>query len=70
VSEWRPIDSAPRDGTRVILGWDSGEPSRFGFHQRNADWKGWRATSLEIGFPKKPPTHWQPMPTPPTGDEK
>jgi hypothetical protein len=23
VTEWQPIDTAPRDGTTVIVGWDS-----------------------------------------------
>jgi hypothetical protein len=65
MNEWQPIEIAPKDGTRIILGWDSGEPTRYGFFTRNAEWKGWRAATLELSLPISPPTHWMPLPPPP-----
>jgi hypothetical protein len=50
---WRPIESAPKDGTRVLL-WDG--------RRQHVDWwnHGWWNTSR--------PTHWQPLPPPPEPD--
>jgi hypothetical protein len=68
---WQPIESAPKDGTRVILGWPGGG-IRYGYFLDNSpigSWRGWRGPSLELPFPSAPPTHWQPLPAAPE-DEK
>jgi hypothetical protein len=66
---WRPIETAPKDGTRVILGWPGGGV-RYGFYLDNSrtspPWAGWRGPSMELPFPSPPPTHWQPLPAPPS----
>jgi len=62
--DWRPIETAPRDGTRVMLGWPGGGV-RYGFYLNNTNWKGWRGPSMELPFPSPPPTHWMPLPAPP-----
>jgi hypothetical protein len=67
--EWQPIETAPKDGTRVILGWPGGGV-RYGFYLDNSHtsgpWAGWRGPSMELPFPSPPPTHWQPLPAPPS----
>ena len=69
-SQWRPIDTAPRDGTR-ILGWF---PQWRGV--RTIRWRvdvanyayGWWADNNEHDsrwLTAKLPTHWMPLPDPP-----
>lgn len=66
MSEWQPIETAPRDGTRVILG--ANGVSWYGYYLDNsksrAPWSGWRVPSMEPD-PGCQPTHWQPLPDPP-----
>ena len=77
MSEWRPIETAPRDGTQIILaifhsvdGVDLPEPG----YQCGA-WRGGKFT-VEIGITLEnigglgisfecPFTHWMPLPPPP-----
>ena len=70
MSEWQPIETAPKDGTRVVLfqpkndgkgyiacaSWDS----YWQWVERGADY----ATEL-TGVGELHPTHWQPLPEPP-----
>jgi hypothetical protein len=62
---WQPIESAPKDGTRVILSW--GGKSINGFFLDNSrtrtPWAGWRVESM-VAQPSGAPTHWQPFPAP------
>ena len=66
MSDWKPIDTAPKDGTEIILGvfsdsfvdatvmnsrWIDGE-------EKGCYWLDWH------GMPR--PTHWQPL-NPPDG---
>jgi hypothetical protein len=48
--EWQPIETAPRDGTRVLL-WDGGPEAYIGY---------WSGDSW-ISYP----SHWMPLPDPP-----
>jgi hypothetical protein len=60
-SGWRPIDSAPRDGTRVMMwgaGWDAPQTHTW-WNEANAE--------IELRHWHDPPTHWMPLPPPPTG---
>jgi len=63
---WRPIESAPKDGTRVIAVQDGLEPEIQYWHVR----VGW----VNDGDHYRDPTHWKPLPPPPVsaaplGDE-
>lgn len=73
MAQWRPIESAPKDGTPVVaLGNNFGDPSR-GHHVEivvyDAEDECWhrqtkrrRASSIEaLDYL----THWQPIPAPP-----
>ena len=63
--QWRPIETAPRDGTE-ILGYDEG----FG---RAIVWWGGQLNCWynDIGEPLEfwTPTQWMPLPDPPTDDD-
>ena len=58
-SRWRPISEAPKDGTYVLLNFDNRPPTV-------ARWLygAWQAFDV-LGFIGAP-THWQPLPLPPT----
>ncbi len=71
MSEWQPIETAPRDGTKVILyirslginmgSYDVYETRRngkVGYHS-----EGWRADISFVGDIK--PLYWMPLPEPP-----
>lgn len=64
---WRPIATAPRDGTRVLVGYKSHCVYRVtlawyvtdtGYSGSDSGWY------CDVGF--VPPTHWQPLPPPPS----
>ena len=59
--EWRPIESAPADGTE-ILAYMPG----FALGQMVLYWQDdyWREKANSMGL-KYPPTHWMPLPSPP-----
>ena len=71
--EWQPIETAPKDGTEVLL-WGSAESSP---HARphlgsedveRAAWADdcWIVTSAQVSDLYVPePTHWMPLPDPP-----
>lgn len=66
MSEWRPIETAPKDGTRVVLGWLDRAWAHPGYYA--ADHGGWANDEDHAGFFDEP-THWMPMPPPPTPSE-
>jgi hypothetical protein len=87
VSEWKPIESAPRDQT-WILAWLPLRSSKKGGEVILTQWyvhwlngkpntsraPEWRQDDMHGGFggysgPIEP-THWMPLPPPPTGDEQ
>ena len=67
---WQPIETAPRDGTEMLL-WD-GTNLGVGFRTDTAwglvfelhNWE-W---GHEISFKTVYPTHWMPLPEPPEGE--
>lgn len=60
--EWRPIESAPKDGTRVLV-WRRREQG-YDHVRMGVDWckNGvWQKSRRDMH-----PTHWMPLPPPPS----
>lgn len=72
MSDWQPIETAPKDGSYVFgwrVGWKTGWPIWFALNSRinKAYWKTtdeW--DDYEMAEPENAPTHWQPLPKPPS----
>ena len=56
--EWQSIDTAPRDGTTVLLASPRGRMANGNWHQTYGVWS-WPYVLIE-------PTHWMPLPDPPS----
>ncbi|WP_375165819.1 hypothetical protein [Rhizobium hidalgonense] len=78
--QWQPIETAPRDGTTVIVafplynlvsnGLDVTAARYRSATFLNADVSGWVQLPDERGVETIwPPTHWQPLPNPPQAEE-
>lgn len=76
MSDWQPIETAPKDGTQVILlipGWRRGvhigsfEITEL-FRHGKRDWRleKWVLSGYQLGDPPEP-THWIPLPLSPEG---
>lgn len=67
MSEWQPIETAPRDGTDILT-WRASQKTRLGvicgMHCGfwHPDMKEWQSSDLEWELL---PTHWMPLPEPP-----
>lgn len=60
MSEWHPIDTAPRG--LVLLYFPTvivGAYQQSTLHER-------MIVDMADGFPNRPPTHWMPLPAPPS----
>ena len=74
MGEWKTIDSAPKDGTSILL-WcpyadKSGTIVVGEFWVRawaSSDWKIDYSTMVILDAPD--PTHWMPLPEPPEADQ-
>lgn len=64
--EWQPIETAPKDKRFVALLYCTPTYRRYGvgWYQPMTGWQGW----YHSGW-KESPTHWMPLPEPPTGGE-
>lgn len=63
TAEWKPIATAPRDGTWVLLWWP------HWFYQPMSGYyglDGWQMDRALLGADDPGPTHWCPLPSPPT----
>lgn len=70
---WRPIESAPKDGTRILV-WrrDAGEPfvayygtaSRYVYDDDEEE-RWWSESGEDLSAAELLPTRWQPLPAPP-----
>lgn len=58
--DWRPIDTAPHDGTRIWLGDAVNVVTGFWSPPVGA----WRC-DWQVGNAGDKPTHWAPLPVPP-----
>jgi hypothetical protein len=68
MSEWQPIESAPKDGSKVLLNWKSGIV--IGWYERrtvNTHLSPWRRDLFGKGDTAwgAEPKHWMPLPQPP-----
>jgi len=67
MSKWRPIETAPKDGTMVLL--YDGNCSRFQWRIVTAYWQTaygepeWKTIGKRGSF--RTPSHWMPLPEPP-----
>ena len=76
---WQDISTAPKDGTDVLLyfpleGLSSDWPKRIIAHWRAIDgerghWV-WQARAFRSYSEEYQPTHWQPLPAPPSPGER
>lgn len=60
---WRPIETAPKDGRRVLL-WHPSWEAPSGGQWYGSDWR----LFYHGGAYATQPTHWMPLPTPPEGE--
>jgi len=74
---WRTIDSAPRDGTHILMHGEQNyhEGVRFGGAVTVSGYwdaidEAWCSTGSTWTGPFYAPTHWQPLPPPPTRQPK
>lgn len=71
MSEWQPIETAPKDGSSVLLwseAWDMSWGVVIGSYDAGA-WvtsEGQTADDDEDEFGSIAPTHWMPLPPPPS----
>jgi hypothetical protein len=75
AAQWRPIETAPRDGTVIDVWLGNAEPGDVEFYctpgtKRACDWHWFRGKFRpRLGLQAMPtfvvPTHWRPLPPPP-----
>ena len=73
MSEWKPIETAPKDGTFLIGGWTSNGQNHPMEWEVDIAWREGDSfgvdVSLESGETMRPTidqiTHWMPFPAPP-----
>lgn len=68
MNNWPPINTAPKDGTEILL-W-----THAGIIQASWDWHDWGYFPVYPTYDgiggvalSSKPTHWQPLPEPPEG---
>jgi hypothetical protein len=77
---WQPIETAPRDGTRILVSFgDMGVWQVSWTEPAYDDWMIWCVDDNKHGpyalrgyaaTGPRAPTHWQPLPAPPTSETK
>lgn len=63
---WKPIETAPKDGSRIIVGYghQCGFPIKIVFYNKtNKFWSHYGKPELGL---ESNATHWMPAPAPPT----
>lgn len=64
MSEWQPIETAPKDGTEIV-----GHDAKTGTSHVTCVWRGGWYDPDDHYYSEAPefiPTHWMPLPPPPT----
>ena len=71
-SKWQPIKTAPKDGTWIVGAWVNDEDD-FAYlmsvvrYNGNGNWR--EKVGIDCEEPVGMPTHWMPLPEPPTKGE-
>jgi hypothetical protein len=63
VSEWQPIETAPKDGTRILI--FGARECYGGDYISLAYWDHWWRGDYDEPVYVDEPTHWMPLPPPP-----
>lgn len=70
MSEWQPIETAPKDGSHILVGGPWMPVCEVSWHKATDwDYPGWRCGRFgakgydDLGAYE--PTHWMPLPEPP-----
>jgi hypothetical protein len=74
---WMPIETAPQDGSQILL-WGPCMQISVGYFQQHSSWgeEPWmltadgcmaieRMSDFGVDYRTASPTHWQPLPSPP-----
>ena len=76
MNEWQPIETAPKDGTKVLLFVDTGYEARIHPGKWNDDRYAKRPRPYwdylyfqTMDSRDHQPTHWMPLPAPPKGEQ-
>ena len=65
MSEWQPIETAPKDGTEILGWWKRSKTMEV------IVWCDIEHNWLDVqDVPTSAPTHWMPLPTPPESKEQ
>lgn len=71
MSEWQPIETAPKDGRRILVS-EANYVDSIGcaYWSYSKEWKeeGWYSSACCDDITMFFPTHWMPLPPPPTED--
>lgn len=70
MEEWKPIETAPKDGVWVLLGRSDWDKPHIGIWTEYAPMEDWNMPDPRWekdgeGLPLHGPTHWMPLPEPP-----
>lgn len=66
MAEWQPIETAPKDGTRILVFVPDGRSDEPGQHLVSWYCNTWVITTDERDWTfVLEPTHWMPLPEPP-----
>lgn len=66
---WQPIESAPKDGTEILIAYDGSVSIAF-FHTGYDNWRDENGVKLDWDpdWFDQNVTHWMPLPEPPKGE--
>lgn len=67
---WRPIETAPKDGTQILAWAPDFYPGFYGVAEwaEKQDWRPETVAGWFWNYATRP-THWMPLPTPPQADQ-
>ena len=66
MSEWQPIESAPKDGAYILAYWHNEFGKWYGVLVWSPDYEGWAVEPhFEPISEENTITHWMPLPEPP-----